>query len=430
MPSPHHRWLVVAFLFLGILISYIDRGNLSVAANVIMRDFALSPPKMGLLLSSFFWTYALFMIPAGFLVDRWGIRSTYLAGLALWSLASTLVGFATHFYQLILLRALLGLGESIAPVASIAYIKRNFSEDEQGLPTAIYIAGALLGPAIGTFVGAALLDPLGWRLLFIVTGLAGALWLLPWSVIAPPHRSPTPPPTPSSLPTSAPPPPPLRLPLLALLSTPLFWGVTLGAFFYSYYWYFILTWAPSYLLTVHRYSNLKMGAVLSLPLALTALTSLLAGALADRLIRRSRRPPLTVRKAFVTLGFLLASSIVALAFLPPGAPLLPLFLLSMGGMGFGVSNYWALTHLFSPAPLIGRAMGYQNMVAQLAGVAAPIVTGFLIGADHRFATAILLAGSSPLLAATALLLFLRPHHIQQLTHLLHPHPNAHPNPTT
>lgn len=203
--------------------------------------------------------------------------------------------------------------------------------------------------------------------------------------------------------------PPVRW--LSLAATPLFWGVTLGAFFYSYYWYFILTWVPSYLLRVHGYSNLKMGTILSIPLAPTAVTSLAAGVVADRVIKRTGIPALTVRKAFVTLGFVLSCSIVILAFLPPGAPLLPLFLLSMGGMGFGVSNYWALTHLFSPAPLIGRAMGYQNMVAQLAGVAAPVVTGLLVGSGNRFGTAIVIAGLSPLVAAAVLLLWLRQRNI-------------------
>ena len=92
MPRFERRWVVVTFLFLGILVSYIDRGNLSVAANAMMHDFQFSPARMGVLLSSFFWTYALFMIPAGFLVDRFGIRVTYLVGLGLWSVASTLVG--------------------------------------------------------------------------------------------------------------------------------------------------------------------------------------------------------------------------------------------------------------------------------------------------------------------------------------------------
>lgn len=107
VPAPHYnrksmlfndrRWVVMTFLFLGILISYVDRGNLSVAANAIMKDFQFSPPRMGVLLSSFFWTYALFMIPAGFLVDRFGIKSTYLIGLGLWSIASALIGVADSF---------------------------------------------------------------------------------------------------------------------------------------------------------------------------------------------------------------------------------------------------------------------------------------------------------------------------------------------
>lgn len=76
--------------------------------------------------------------------------------------------------------------------------------------------------------------------------------------------------------------------------------MSLGAFFYSYYWYFILTWVPSYLLTVHGYSNLKMGTILSVPLAVTAVTSLVAGRVADKVIKKTGAAPLTVRKAFVT----------------------------------------------------------------------------------------------------------------------------------
>ena len=400
----------MAFLFLGILISYIDRGNLSVAANAMMADFGFSTGRMGVLLSSFFWTYALVMIPAGMLVDRYGIKRMYLIGLGLWSLAGALIGVATNFWQLVLLRALLGLGESVAPVASIVYIKRNFTDEEQGLPTGIYVAGALVGPAIGTFVGAALLEPLGWRMLFVVTGLAGALWLAPWAAVAPKHE---------------------RVQKvdggktaeegvnwLEVAMTPLFWAVTFGAFFYSYYWYFILTWAPSYLLTVHGYSNLKMGVILSVPMAVTAVTSLMAGTAADQLIKKTGASPLAVRKTFVAVAFLCASSIVLLAYMPVGTSLLPLFLLSMGGMGLGVSNYWALTNLYTTKRSIGRAMGYQNMVGQLAGVAAPIVTGLLVGAERNFTLAILIAGLSPLIAAAVLIAGLRPRETERMKRLL------------
>lgn len=388
----------MALLFSGILISYMDRGNLSIAAPVLMKEFGFGPARMGVLLSAFFWTYSLFQIPAGYLVDRYGIRSTYLAGLAVWSLASAAMGLVTGFWQMVALRMVLGFGEAIAPVASIAYIKRNFAEAEQGLPTAIYIGGALIGPAVGTFVGGQLVDPLGWRMLFVAIGLLGALWLIPWAIWAPketPARD-----TKSGAEQ-------IPIPWLAAAATPLFWAVTFGAFFYSYYWYFILTWVPSYLVNELGYSNAKMGSVLGAPLAVSAFTSLAAGAVADRVIRSTGWAPLTVRKGFVTVGFLLGCTIVWVASLPRDAAVLPLFLLAMGGMGFGVSNYWALTHLVSPAPWIGRVLGYQNTVAQLAGVAAPIVTGILVGGEKRFGTAILLAGCSPLVAAVAILAGLR-----------------------
>ena len=71
------RWTVAVLLYFGILISYIDRGNLGIAAPQMMRDFGLSPAAMGTLLSSFFWTYGAFQIPSGYLVDRFGIRAIY-----------------------------------------------------------------------------------------------------------------------------------------------------------------------------------------------------------------------------------------------------------------------------------------------------------------------------------------------------------------
>lgn len=399
-----HRWTVMALLFAGILISYVDRGNLSIAAPALMREFGFAPVRMGVLLSAFFWTYSLFQIPAGYIVDRYGIKLSYFLGLLVWSIASVAMGLVTGFWQMVALRMVLGFGEAIAPVASIAYIKRNFSESEQGLPTGIYIGGALVGPAVGTMAGGALIDPLGWRMLFVIIGLLGFVWLIPWAIWGPPHNAAAREAARIGSEAS-----PVRW--LEAAANPLFAAVALGAFFYSYYWYFILTWVPTYLVRELGYSNLKMGAVLGIPLAGAAVTSLIAGGVADRVIRRTGASALTVRKAFVAGGFTLGCTIVAVAGLTRGADVLPVFLVSMCGMGFGVSNYWALTHLIAPERLIGRVLGFQNTIAQLAGVTAPIVTGLLVGGEHRFGPAILVAGLSPLLAAAAILLWLRPIYI-------------------
>jgi len=382
------RWITVILLCLGTFISYIDRGNLGIAAPAIRNDLGLDPRLTGYLLSAFFWSYAACQIPAGYVVDRIGIKGAFFAALALWSLASAAVGWAQGFVSIFGLRLILGVCEAIGPVASIAYIKRSFREEEQGLPTSIYAAGALLGPGLGTWAGSAILDAFGWRHLFILTGFAGLVWLVPWWLAA-----------------SSPKAPPAReaaaFSYAVALRNPLFWCIAAGAFFYSYYWYFILTWVPTYLVDAHGMSFRKMGFTLGAPLAATTATNLAGGWLADRVIARGHAP-LKVRKYFVAGGFLLATS---LALLPvtPRDWVLALFVVSMCGMGFSVSNYWAITHIISPPQWIGRVIGYQNLIAQTAGIAAPIVTGYLLGEKRDFTVGILCAGLAPVAAAAAIL---------------------------
>jgi MFS family permease len=387
------RWTTVVLVCLGTLISYIDRGNLSIAVPALTAELELSPEQTGLLLSAFFWSYAACQIPAGYFVDRFGIKRSFLIALGIWSLASAAVGLVSGFAAIFALRLALGVCESIGPVASIAFIKRSFKEEEQGAPTGIYAAGALLGPGLGTLAGAAILDAAGWRNLFILTGLAGLVWLIPWQVLASSPGT-------STRQTSE------RFSFPIALASPLFWSIAAGAFFYSYFWYFILTWVPAYLREVHGMSNLKMGATLGVPLAATTITNLAGGGIADRVIRRGYAP-LSVRKAFVTAGFILATTLCALPRLSNEA-VMPLFLLSMCGMGFAVSNYWAITHLISPPQWIGRVIGFQNFIAQLAGIAAPIVTGLLLGAQRDFTVAILCAGLAPVVALAAILFGIRP----------------------
>ncbi len=126
------RWGLLALVFLGILISYVDRGNLSIAAESIMRDFRLTPASMGVLLSAFFWTYALFQIPAGLMVDKFGIRVVYASGFLIWSLASAGMALSRGPGDILGLRLVLGLAESVGPLASLAFIRQNFEGPAQG----------------------------------------------------------------------------------------------------------------------------------------------------------------------------------------------------------------------------------------------------------------------------------------------------------
>ena len=386
------RWIVLALIFSGTLISYLDRGNLSLATVPIMSEFGYSPAKMGILLSCFFWTYSAFQIPSGVLVDRYGIRRIYAGAFLLWCCASAALGLSRNFSQIMALRLVLGMAESFGPVASLAYIRTSFSQREQGVPTAIYVAGLSAGPAVGTLLGSYVLGSFGWRWLFIITGAGALIWLAPWLALAPTEikRSDR---THSE---------PLATPWAVALREPGFWAMTGCVFLFSYYWYFVLTWVPSYLTLVHKFSTIEMGKVLSIPLFAMALVSVAAGSIADRMMRH-RENPFAIRVWFCGAGLAGAGSVLILLVIPDRAWVLPVLLVSMCSMGVASTSFWVLAQLAAPARMVGRSVGYLNMTAQIAGAAAPLITGWLLGPEKRFAVALVVAGICPLLASLALL---------------------------
>src|ERR1700722_10049668 len=120
------RWWVGVLLFLAGLINYFDRTIISVALPSIAADLHLGPARMGVLLSAFFWSYALMQVPAGWLSDRFNLRWLYAACFALWSLTCGLTGFAASLGVLLVLRVLLGIGESIYLPGSMTMVSVLF----------------------------------------------------------------------------------------------------------------------------------------------------------------------------------------------------------------------------------------------------------------------------------------------------------------
>jgi ACS family D-galactonate transporter-like MFS transporter len=389
------RWIVVTLIFFGIVISYVDRGNLGIATPSIMREFGFTPASMGVLLSAFFWTYALFQLPAGSLIDRFGIRLLYAGAFTLWSLASAAIGFAHGMIDIVLLRMLLGLAEAIGPIASISFIRKNFSGAEQGLPTAIYIAGQNFGPAAGMLVGTQLIAHFGWRAMFIVTGLGALVWLPGWLLLAPRDDAR------AKVAAGAPPVSLRALPWGQVLAAPAFWATSLSVFLSSYFWYFVLTWVPTYLTSSRGFSTTEMGQVLSVPLFTMALLNVGMGFLADKLVKRVGSV-FRVRLWFCAAGYLGSGAILLLLVLPGREAVLPVLVFAVCATGIGNSNYWAIAQQAAPATLVGRTIGYLNTISQIAGAAAPLITGWILGPQKEFGTALLIAGVAPMLAAGCL----------------------------
>jgi MFS family permease len=378
------------------LVSYVDRGNLGIATSAIMRDFRLTTGTMGWLLSAFFWGYGGFQLPAGAIVDRIGIKRVYAVAFLLWSLASAGIALSRGATDVLVLRLLLGLAESIGPIASLAFIRQNFSGPEQGTPTAIYIAAQNMGPALGTFLGTVLLDALGWRFMFAATGLGALLWLPCWLWLAPPDER-------RVARATADPAAERHWTWQDLLSARAFWAMSMSIFLSSYYWFFLLTWVPTYLTSSRGFTTLEMGRVLSGPLFTMAALNIVGGLIADRLVRRVGSV-FRVRLSFAIAGYAAAGAVLLLLVLPGRAAVFPVLLISVCGMGIGNSNYWAISQHVPPSGMVGRTIGYLNTISQAAGAAAPLITGWILGPEKQFGLAVAIAGASPVMAAMCLAL--------------------------
>ena len=175
--SSARRWAIVVLLCLGMMIAYFDRVNMSMALALpeFVSFFNLTDSDRGALNSAFFWSYAFLQIPAGFVVDRFGVKLPYAFAFAFWSVISAATAGIGTVGHLLGLRFLLGCGEALVTPASMRWIRFHIGEEQRGLAVGVYMAGTKLGPAIGAPVAAFLIVHYGWREMFLILGLGSLL---------------------------------------------------------------------------------------------------------------------------------------------------------------------------------------------------------------------------------------------------------------
>jgi MFS family permease len=363
------KWIIVLLLSLGMVIAYIERANISVvlALDEFKNLFQLADHDRGTLNSAFFWTYALLQIPAGWLVDRYGVKFPYAVAFLFWSVISALTGLANAMWQFIVLRLLLGVGESVVAPASMRWIRFHCEEKERGLAVGLYMAGTKIGPAISAPITALLITALDWRRMFVVVGLGGLAWLVFWLLLvrdddrtierAAARQAPA-------------------VPFGRIMASPVIWGILIGTFAYNYFVYFCLTWLPAYFVEHRNLSLNKMSLFTMFSFGGMATVATLAGWLADRIIARGG-DPVKVRKAFTIAGLALASTELAGALAESQGTALFFAVFSLSGLGVATANYWALTQTLIPGAAIGRIVGIQNCASNLSGIVAPVLTGWL-----------------------------------------------------
>jgi MFS family permease len=360
----------VWLLFTASLINYFDRQTLSFALPILGKEFNLDSVQKGWIASAFFWTYAAMQIPVGLCADRFNMRWVYAGAFALWSFAQGMTGFVGSLWMLIACRMLLGIGESIYLVGGTKIVSLFFPLAQRGLPCGIFDAGTRTGLVLEGLTIGWMLDKFGWRITFGIVGFAALLWLIPWFLTTPAQMRDPSPATGQQQP---------RLTwsgVATLLRNRDFLGVLLGFFCFDYYWYFLITWLPSYLYDVRHLTILKSAIYTSLPMLVFGVCQPLGGWIADWLILQGSDSAIT-RKRIITAAFLSGLLIIPAAYVD-SANLALAFIMAGCVVGLSAANQLVLLQACAPPKEIGLAVGIYNFVGNVAGILAPLITGFAI----------------------------------------------------
>ncbi|SFS00699.1 Sugar phosphate permease [Granulicella pectinivorans] len=377
---------IAVVLGVGVLVNYFDRVNLSVAHDALEHTFGISDVTFGWLLSSYSWTYAAMQIPCGSLLDRFGVRRVMIVAILLWALASGLATVAPTIVLLFAARFLLGIGEAPTFPANAKAVGLWFPSQERGVPTATFDAAAKLSIGLGTPILGLILLRYGLRANFATTAILSLAYagLFAWV-----YRDPNP--TESLQAAELEALPAEKVDFASLLRQPKVWGAALGSGAYNYCFYLLLTWLPFYL-----QRGLKMtahNAVLwsAVPWLVAAAAGFgIGGMLVDRLIKRGVDPD-TVRRSVLIGGTSCGLFVLAPAFLHEPRIVLLCLTIAISGLAAASPVVWTLPSLLAPPGATGRVGSLMNLANQIAGITAPIITGYISGWTHSFAGAFLLA---------------------------------------
>jgi ACS family D-galactonate transporter-like MFS transporter len=383
------RYLVMLMLFVSVVVTFMDRSNLSITAPAMRADLGIDTVQMGWILSAFGWTYAFCQIPAGWLVDRIAPRFFYPGILILWSAATVMLGVVGSVVSLICIRLLIGALEAPSYMINNMVVSSWFPDRER--------AGAIGFYTSGQFVGLAFLTPLllllqshyGWRAVFYTTGVGGLVWGLIWLWA---YRTPRE----SSRANAA----EIaeieaggalielgssqsrkdkRQLTLADFGTVFkyrkLWGVYIGQFAVTSCQWFFLTWFPTYLIEFRHLSFVKTGLYASVPFLAAFVGVLLSGFVSDRILRRGFSLGVA-RKTPIICGLLLSSSIIGANYVE--APELVIAFMALAFFGNGLASIgWSLISSVAPRQLIGLTGGTFNFISNLSGITTPLIIGYL-----------------------------------------------------
>ena len=384
--------VALVLLVFSVFINYVDRGNLSIAAPLLKTELGVSASQLGILLSSFFWTYTACLFLCGWLVDRVDVTRVLAGGLLLWSVATAATGAIRGFAMLLVMRMVLGMGESVAFPCYSKILAEHLPEQYRGFANGAIIAGMKLGPAAGTLGAGMLMAIFGWRPVFIGIGLISLLWLPAWMKWRPRMET---------VEHSR----ECQVSVVDILRQHKFWATAAGGFCVAYPLYFTITWLPFYLVHERQLAMSEMVNKAALYYTVDAGAALVTGWATDCLIRRGFGIGV-VRKSAMALGWISAAiGFLGCSYATSHSYWAWLIVVAVG-CGTGNACFWSFVQTLAGPTAVGRWCGLKNAFSNLAGIICPALTGFSVDWTGNFHVAITVTAAVCVFGAMVWVFFL------------------------
>lgn len=399
-------------MLMAIVINYLDRTVMSAAAPAIISDLHITTAEMGFIMSAFFWSYAAFQIPAGWLADRIGQRICLGVSVLWWSLATVATALARTPMGFLFARIFMGTGEAGAYPCNAGITAKWFPDHERGKMTAIFDSGSRFGTAFTMPLVVWIIATYSWHVAFIICGSLGVIWTLVWfwyyndpdkqkyvneeelKYIRNGQK---------------------RVHTIDAVQ-PMKWyelfryrnviAICIGFFTLNYSIYFFVTWFPMYLVQERGLSFATMGWMAMLPPLTGILSEWFGGWLLDYTYKRTKSLDIA-RKTNLVGGMVLATTIAFAGLSSSNTILMVLLCISYAGLSFAGSAIWCLPGDIAPQNMTSVLGGMQNCIANFGGILGPIVTGFIISSTGSFIPALGVSGALCVVGALMYLFVLK-----------------------
>ncbi|SMG55705.1 MFS transporter, ACS family, D-galactonate transporter [Paraburkholderia susongensis] len=407
------RFLMLFLVFVGTVINYVDRANLSVAAPLLKHEFGLGPVEIGVLFSAYAWTYVIANIPGGWVVDRFGSRVMYALAVLIWSGFTVAQGFAGRFATIFGLR--LGVGVAEAPTFPVnnRVVSIWFTQRERGTATSVYLVGQYIGMAAFTPMLFWIAHSFGWRAIFWATGVIGIIWSGVWYLL---YRDPEACSWVSEAELAyireggalvgshrvASGAQKQKFPwrkLATVFSNRQIIAICMGKFASLSSLYFFLTWFPSYLISERHMTVLKAGGVTAVPFVAASIGVVAGGLLSDWLLRRGASVG-AARKTPIITGLLLVPTMTLSLLTDSNTVVIAIMSFAFFAQGVASAS-WSLIGDIAPKSMIGITGGAVNFAGNLSGIVTPIAIGFILRETGSFGWALGLISLFAVLGALA-----------------------------